>query len=164
MSYRLYKPNSKNTGCAISFYLSFNSGNPDCVFLNMIKQASWDSKKRNGSFSKNVNNPNKTISIKLSINEVGGIINAISSKAEFSGYHRYNDNTTIIKFSTYKKKDGGSAFSLTVTRNSVDKFGLGIENGEAQCIRIYLEECLHRIFEHEIDELQKKSLPPDPNF
>jgi hypothetical protein len=127
----------------------------------MVKQASWDARKKKGSFSKNANNPNKTISVKLSINEVGGVINAITRRSEFSGFHRFNDNTTIIKFAPY---NGKAAFSLSVIRNSADKFGLGVELAEAECIKIYLEQCLRRIFDHEIDALQQKSLPSDPNF
>ena len=42
----IYKPNSKNTGTALSF--NVNGG---AVYLNLIKQSFWDPNTKKGSFS-----------------------------------------------------------------------------------------------------------------
>ena len=72
MIVQYYKPNSKNTGCAFSFDIGANNKNQEpCVYVRAIKQHSWNSKTRTGSFSENAKNPEKSISIKLNEIEVG---------------------------------------------------------------------------------------------
>ena len=168
MAYRLYKPNSKNTGCAASFYLSYDKdADPTCVFLNMVKQYSWNQKKRSGSFAQNAKNPAKTINIKLSINEVGGFIHTLKTGESFSAFHAFGENKTQIKFGTYQKKNGTKAFSLSVVRNSADKFGLGIEPGEGEALLSFLNLCLQTIFLSEMEKLSNKNpkdLGNDPPF
>ena len=143
----LYKPNSKNLGCAFAFNLG-NTGKDKapCVYINAIQQHSWNEKTKNGSFSENAKNPEKTIAIKLNEFELGGLINAIENAAEYKAFHTFDDNKTVISFAPYAKKDGSKAFSLSVTKNSTMKFGIGIETGEAYTLREFFRMALSELF------------------
>ena len=139
MIVQYYKPNSRNTGCAFSFDIGVNNKNQEpCVYIRAVKQFSWNDKTRSGSFSENAKNPEKSISIKLNEIEVGGFIHAIEKYTEFSAFHSYEDNKTSISFKPYQKKDGAKAFSFGVTRNSANKFGIGVEMSEGYML---LEFC-----------------------
>ena len=151
MIVQYYKPNSKNTGCAFSFDIGSNQKNNEpCIYIRAIKQFSWNAEKRTGSFSENSKNPEKSISLKINEIEAGGFINAIENYCEFSAFHSFQDNKTSISFKPYSKKDGTKAFSFGVTRNSANKFGIGVEMSEAygllEFLKIYLQELyLHRL-------------------
>ena len=147
MIVQYYKPNSKNTGCAFSFDIGANNKNQEpCVYVRAIKQHSWNDKTRTGSFSENAKDPDKSISIKLNEIEVGGLIFAIEKYKEFSAFHSYEDNKTSISFKPYKKKDGADAFSFGVTRNSANKFGIGIDMSEAYGLREFLKLYLQELY------------------
>ena len=147
MIVQYYKPNSKNTGCAFSFDIGANNKNQvPCVYVRAIKQHSWNDKPRTGSFSENAKDPDKAISIKLNEIEVGGLIFAIEKYKEFSAFHSYEDNKTSISFKPYKKKDGADAFSFGVTRNSANKFGIGVEMSEAYGLREFLKFYLQELY------------------
>ena len=147
MIVQYYKPNSKNTGCAFSFDIGANNKNQEpCVYVRAIKQHSWNDKTRTGSFSENAKDPDKSISIKLNEIEVGGFIHAIEKYKEFSAFHSYEDNKTSISFKPYKKKDGTEAFSFGVTRNSANKFGIGVEMSEAYGLREFLKFYLQELY------------------
>ena len=147
MIVQYYKPNSKNTGCAFSFDIGANNKNQEpCVYVRAIKQHSLNDKTRTGSFSENAKDPDKSISIKLNEIEVGGLIFAIEKYKEFSAFHSYEDNKTSISFKPYKKKDGADAFSFGVTRNSANKFGIGVEMSEAYGLREFLKFYLQELY------------------
>ena len=155
MIVQYYKPNSKNTGCAFSFDIGSNIKNGEpCVYVRAVKQHSWNQSKRTGSFSENAKDPDKSVSIKLNEVEVGGFIYAIEKYTEFSAFHSFEDNKTQISFKPYKKKDGSDAFSFGVTRNSVNKFGIGVEMSEAYVLREFLTFYLQELY---INRLQKKT-------
>ena len=98
--------------------------------------------------------PDKSVSIKLNEVEVGGFIYAIEKYTEFSAFHSFEDNKTQISFKPYKKKDGSDAFSFGITRNSVNKFGIGVEMSEAYVLREFLTFYLQELY---INRLQKKT-------
>jgi hypothetical protein len=148
----IYRPNSKNTGCACSFYLG-KDGN---VYINAIQQSSWDNNKKIGSFSENAKNPEKSISIKLSIFECGGLIRAIESYEEYNMFHSYKEDKTQISFKTWVKDDEKKtkAFGLSIVRNSTDKFRIPVEYSDAIVIRQFLIFCLNKNF---IENEKKKN-------
>ena len=147
MIVQYYKPNSKNTGCAFSFDIGANNKNQEpCVYVRAIKQHSWNDKTRTGSFSENAKDPDKSISIKLNEIEVGGFIHAIEKYKEFSAFHSYEDNKTSISFNPYKKNDWTEAFSFGVTRNSANKFGIGVEMSEAYGLKEFLKFYLQELY------------------
>jgi len=146
MNLAFYKPNSKNTGCAFSFQLSTKGSKP-ILYVNGIQQFSWNDQTKNGSFKGNKDNPEKNIAIKLNENEMGGLIHAIRTYGEWKAFHSFEDNKTQISWMRYKKKDGGDAFSFSVSRNGNQKFGMGVELSEAEALRVFLEASLVKIFE-----------------
>jgi len=141
MIVQYYKPNSKNTGCAFSFDIGANRKNQEpCVYVRAIKQYSWDASKRTGSFSANAKNPEKSI----------------EKYKDFSAFHSYEDNKTSILFKPYTKKDGTEAFSFGVTRNSSNKFGIGVEMSEAYGLLEFLKFSLQELYMHRLDSNQKQ--------
>ena len=50
MSLSLYKPNSKNTGCAFSFKIGANKNKEPVIYVTAIQQYSWDDAKKAGNF------------------------------------------------------------------------------------------------------------------
>lgn len=150
MNVQFYKPNSKNTGNAFGFRLGKKSSKDDsepCVYITAVQQHSWNDKTKTGSFSANSENPEKSISIKLNENELGGFLYAIETYDEFSAYHSYEDNKTAISLKPYKKNNGAKAFSFSVTRNSANKFGIGLEMSEAYLLAEYFRFVLSELFQ-----------------
>jgi hypothetical protein len=143
----LYKPNSSNTGSAFGFQIGLGSkAKEPNVYITAIQQFSWNDKTKNGSFSENSKNPEKSISLKLNENELGGFIYAIEQYAEFSAFHTYEENKTAISFKPYTKKNGQKAFSFSIIRNSANKFGMGVEMSEAYALCQFFKFALNEIY------------------
>jgi len=148
----IYKPNSSNSGCAFSFKIvekdkEGNNQKPSFL-VQSIKQASWNSQKRTGSFSANAKDPEKNIYFKLGENEIGGMLHAIENYVEFSAYHSYNEDKTQISFKPYTKKNGQKAFSFSVVKNSTLKFGMGVELAEARTLKGLFDLFLFKYFNY----------------
>lgn len=169
---QFYKPNPKNTGCGCSFKISVKD---DCVFVNLIKQSSWDDSKKRGSFAGNAQNPKMSASLKLSSTEVADIISAMRRNSEFNGFHDSPKQVTRIKFSPYMRasKDNPSemnqvGFSMSVSKeskeNAQDKtsFLMGFTFGEAVKLESYFCLSLAKIFENAIQNNDNRSaaIPP----
>ena len=143
----LYKPNSYNTGSAVGFQLGIGSKSKEPnIYITAIQQFSWNEKTKNGSFSENSKNPEKSISLKLNEFELGGFIYAIERYTEFSAFHTYEENKTAISFKPYTKKNGQKAFSFSITRNSANKFGIGVEMSEAYSLCQFFKFALNEIY------------------
>lgn len=159
MSFQVYKPNSKNTGCAFNFYI-MNAGQKrePSLFIGGIKQFSWDAKTRLGSFDQNKDKPEKNINVKFNEFEAGEILSSLKNRYEWSTIHVFEDNKTSIKFSPWdkpkevynnatKKKDTITipAFGIVFTRNGSDTFRIPVEPGEVERIISLLESYLKRL-------------------
>ena len=164
---QFYKPNSKNTGCGCSFRYSAKD---DCVFVNLIKQASWDDSKKRGSFAANAQNPKASCALKLSSTEMADIISAIRRNGEFSGFHDSAKQVTRIKFAPYNRanKDNpqqmvqvGYSFSISKEskENAQDKnsFLMGFTFGEGVKIESYFSYSLAKSFEKAMLEQDNRS-------
>ena len=144
-----YKPNAKVTGTACSFW--FNN-EENTFFSSMIKQDSWDSGKRTGSFVKNKKNPKATVIVKFSPTEVAGIIDSIETNREFSTYHSSQNQITKIKFCPYMRDDDQIGFSYTINKenkeDSTDKSGfvIGFKFPEGRLLKQYLINALNKSF------------------
>jgi len=139
---QFYKPNAKNTGTACSFWLNRDGS----VMSSMIKQASWDSKKRIGSFAKNKDNPKGRVITKLSRTEVGGVLDSLESNREFSAYHQSQNQVLQIKFCPYLRDGNQVGFSFSINKqekeDSTAKTGFIIP--EARLLRHDLENFLDK--------------------
>ena len=156
MIVQYYKPNSKNTGCAFSFDIGSNQKNNEpCIYIRAIKQFSWNNERRTGSFSENSKNPEKSVSLKINEIEAGGFINAIENYCDFSAFHSFQDNKTSISFKPYRKKDGTKAFSFGITRNSANKFGIGVEMSEAYGLLEFLKVFLQELYLYRLQKTKE---------
>jgi len=138
MNLQIYKPNSKNQGCAISFQISHKPNSEPQFYVNCIAQHSWNDQTKTGSFAESRINPSKTIAIKFNEFELGEIINAFQQKTSYSTFHSSEASKTQIKLAPYDKTKGTgeyvikyTAFGLSFTRNGVDTFKIPLEPGEA---------------------------------
>lgn len=153
---QLYKPNSKNTGNAFGFRLGVQGKSEEpCLYMTAIQQHSWNQKTRSGSFSGNSKNPEKSLSVKFNESELGGFIYAIENYDKYNVFHSFEDNKTSISLSTYTKKDGTKAFSFSLTRNSANKFGIGLEMSEAYLLAQYFKFVLNKIFTYRTNFMSK---------
>lgn len=176
MSISIYKPNSKNTGCAFSFRYGVQKNGEPCLFVNSIKQYSWDETKKTGNFSANSDDPSKNLSIKFNEFECGSIISSLKNRYEYNTFHNYEDNKTTIKFSPWDKQIKISslnqstkkfeekmqtipAFGISITRNGTDTFKIPLEPGEIEVIYLFIESIINRTIsfriKNQIDNLKK---------
>ena len=158
MNVAIYKPNSKNTGCAFSFQIS-TQGKLPVFYVNAILQYSWDDKKKTGSFIKNKDSADKNVSFKLNDFELGEILSSITSRIPWNGYHSFNDNTTTIRFAPWDKprkikgKDGqdqtfsSPAFGISVTRNGNQNYRIALEPGESEVLKKLIERYFQVVFD-----------------
>ena len=148
---QFYKPNPKVTGTACSFWLNEDGS----IMSSMIKQDSWNDQKRIGSFSKNKGNPQKSVIVKFSPSELGGIIDAMERNESFSAYHSSKDQITKINFGPYvsKKDNKQVGFSYSINKeekqDSTNKIGfvIGFNFGEGRYLKEFLLEVLRGGFD-----------------
>tara|TARA_R100000008_G_scaffold86474_2_gene79771 strand:- start:3320 stop:3889 length:570 start_codon:yes stop_codon:yes gene_type:complete len=170
MSLSLYKPNAKNTGAGFSFQIGLNHKTGESVlYVKAIKQHSWDSTKKQGYFQKNIGNPDKNITIKFNEYEIGNLIYSLRSRVEYTTFHTFNDDKTIIKLAPWDRKAKKSvkneetgawedewitvpSHALSFNRNGNQLFGITIDPGEAATITEYLKVVLKRIFHERADK------------
>ena len=128
---QFYKPNAKNTGCSCTF--TFNH-KEQSMFASLMRQFSWDSQKRRGSFAGNKDNPKAKTSIKFNHSEAAGVVDAIESNRKFSAYHSSSAQVTRIEFSPYERDGSQLGFTLKVGReakdDSTDKSPTSLFGGE----------------------------------
>jgi len=177
MNVSIYKPNSKNNGSAFSFQISTQGKSP-VLYVNAIQQYSWDDNKKTGSFIKNKEVDDKNVSFKLNDFELGEILSSIKSRVPWNGYHKFNDNTTTIRFTPWDKprkikgKDGeeqtfsSPAFGFSVTRNGNQNYRIALEPGEVEVLRLLIEKYFQVVFaaraQAEEDYKNNNSKRPSP--
>ncbi len=172
---QVYKPNKNNNGFAFSFSMGDDkrTGEP-VLYISAIAQHSWDEKKRIGSFMENKDKPEKNLNLKFNEFECGAIVSCLKNRYEYNTFHKFEDNKTTIKFSPWdkvskikkfnpstKNYDDTSqtvpAFGISITKNSNNTFKLPLEPGEAECLRLLIENIISRIHDF---RLAKNSFSP----
>lgn len=148
MNLHFYKGNPKITGTACSFQVYNGS-----LFVNFIKQFSWDESKKLGSFRENMNNPEKTGKFKFSAVEAGSIVDAINRNIEYKFYHTSPNSTAMGKFCPYINKEGvkiGYSFSVSKEQkgDTVNKtsFLIGFTFGEAVLLKQFILKYIDSTF------------------
>ena len=162
MMIQFYKPNPKNTGSACSFFLT-----PDgSIMSSMIKQDSWDAKRKRGSFSKNKDNPKAKALTKYSQTEAAAIVDAIERNVEWSAYHSSQHQIVKIGFGPYVVSSGEQkGFSYSINKeakeDSTDKVGcvIGLTFPEARLLKEYLCAVLQKTFENTAAPAENNSRP-----
>lgn len=150
----IYKPTPKLTGCACSFNLSEKDS---CFFIQFIKQKTWNEKTRVGSFEKD--DPTKKASGKFAALEITGIIDALESDREYSGFHSSENQTVRFAVKPYVDKAGirvgfSFYFSKEEKEDSTKKlsFVIGLKFNEARRIVQHLLFLLDKL-----DQSQEKT-------
>ena len=146
MSLPFYKPNSKNQGSALNINIS-NPGNKEpTLFINMIRQFSWNNKK--ASFAGNKDQPEHTVNMKINHIECGSIISSIENRHEFSAFHTFNDSSTTLNFSPWDQPSRSSKYNPSTKQQEpsgdiLPSFGLSLKKGSFSPIKIPLSpgEC-----------------------
>jgi len=153
MNLSLYKPNSKNSGCAFNFSVGLGNKGLPALYASAIQQHSWDPKSKTANFSNNKEDPDKNINVKFNEWEVGAIISAFRNRYEYSTYHTFDENSTSIKFTPWDKsqktKDGTQtipAFGMVFTRNGNQVFRLPLEPGEVETLKCLFKRYLNELF------------------
>ena len=136
--------NKTNTGGAL--FVSFNS-KEQAIYYRIIKQTGWDEKTSKPSFTGGT-----VINLKLSADEAGEVIHAVSGHTACKFYHQFNGEATSGSFSYWEKeytdKSGkpakSSGFGLSVRKGEVQaKIGLSL--GASERLSQYLQFALDHI-------------------
>lgn len=152
MQYKLYKPNSKNSGCAMAFQLGKNKDGSPCFFVNAVLQAKWNDQYKTGSFKENAKNPEKSCVVKMNTNEAGEILSSIRSRIPVDFFHKTDKGSTVIKFTPWdkdRKIKGHSgeetykspAFGFAIIKGS-SSFKIALEAGETEVLAAFMEELI----------------------
>ena len=152
MQYQLYKPNLKNSGCAMSFQLGKEKDGSPCFFVNSVLQARWNDQNKTGSFKENAKNPEKSCVVKMNTNEAGEILSSIRSRIPVDFFHKTDKGSTIIKFTPWDKDrkvkghNGDEtykspAFGFTIIKGS-SSFKIALEAGETEILAAFMEELI----------------------
>lgn len=162
MMIQFYKPNPKNTGSACSFFMTADGS----IMSSMIKQDSWDAKRKRGSFSKNKDNPKAKALTKYSQTEAAAIIDSIERNEEWSAYHSSQNQVVKIKFGPYVTSGGEQkGFSYSINKegkeDSTDKVGciIGLTFPEARLLKEFLCGVLQKTFENAAAPVENNSRP-----
>jgi hypothetical protein len=155
MKYQIYKPNSKNTGCAMNFSIGTAKDGSPSLYIGAILQSGWNDQTKTGSFSGNTKDPNKSGNFKMNANEAGEILSSFKTRIPSVFFHKYNEDTTIIKFTPWDKdkkvktQNGeetyvSPAFGISISKNSSSNFKLALEAGETEVLSVLLKEFIAR--------------------
>lgn len=137
MPLEFYSPKSDiSRGGAL--FVTFNSKDAN-VTLTVLSQTGWNAETKKGSFK-----GGQRANIKLSKDEIGALIYAISNKTAFKFYHQYEGRVTSGSFSFYEKDDR-AGFGLIVDKDNT-KFKVGLGLGSAETLKTFLLFSLHHMF------------------
>lgn len=151
MKYSIYKPNSKNTGCAAAFQITEDKEGKTIMFLNAIQQASWDDARKVGSFAANMKDPEKTTSVMFNLTECGAMLYAFNSRTPKQFYHKTSKGTKSVTLSPWDKqvktKVKGQdiehishAFGLSINVDGSKNFSIPLDPGEIENIKALITQ------------------------
>jgi hypothetical protein len=159
-----YKANPKSTGSACSFKADTKLDSSKGVYVEFIKQISWNAEKRTGSFK-----GGEQAALKFSINEVGDMLNALEKNVpafpqfnkDAGAYHKSPTGSASIRFCPYIDSKTGEqrGFSLSVSKKEDGKdkkFVIGFTFAEMVVLREFLKWTLDRIFTAQHSAEKKK--------
>lgn len=106
-------------GAGGALFVTFNSKDQS-VFYRVIKQTGWNEQTSKPSFAGGA-----VINVKLSLDEVGEFIHAISGHDACKFYHSFNKEVTTGNFAYYEKEFNGKTGPVK-TRG----FGFSVKKGE----------------------------------
>ena len=146
---QFYKPNSKTTGSACSFWCKADDS---AIFGSFIKQSGWNTQTKTGSFKANKENPNASTQFKFNQTEICAILDTIDTNRPFSAYHSTPKQVTKFNFKPYIKGEEQVGFSYSVNKEDKEdstskaNFIIGLNYGEARLLKEYLISSLGSMF------------------
>ena len=160
---QFYKPNTKNTGSACSF--SYNKKDK-ALWVNFIKQASWNNETKNGTFKGS--GPDKKANSKFSVTELAGLVHAIETNGEYGGFHGTKERNTTFKFCPYVRDGDQVGFSFSLNQNNSQEgikksFIIGFNFAEGRMLKEYALTVLNNYFTDSIEESQYGTSHPPAN-
>jgi len=163
---QFYKPNAKCTGSSCTFTFKHED---KAMFASLMKQHSWDSNKRRGSFAGNKNNPKAQVSVKFSMTESAGIMDCIERNKSMSAYHSNAKQVTKINFSPYIPKGKGEQLGFTLSVNKEAKedstdtatFLIGFNFHEARLLKEYISYHLGECFKVDLAKYPQAQRQPE---
>lgn len=147
MKVEFYKPNRSATGTACSFEYKLESGD---LFLNFVKQATWDDATRKGTFHKD--DKTKKGACKFTETEIAGLILAIEdADRPLDFVHKSNNgaSTSMLKFTPYVKDGVDKGMSLSLLNSTAEEkksFLMGFTHPEKRQLKAFFEEVLRQKF------------------
>ena len=142
MRLTVYKPNRANKGSACSFNV-YEDGDDSCVYAEIIRQVSWDDKKKTGSFR-----DGEKVSVKFNWKELCSLKRALGKNREKSFFHAFGDSQTQIFFKKYVKDDEQVGFSFSIKQGD-ESFYIGFDFDEVAALIEWLDRALDQIYEAE---------------
>lgn len=134
-SISFYKPNTQNKGAAIQFQFGTKE-NDYGLYVSIIKQFSWNTESKRGSFSENSKNPIKNKKIKLNNVEASAMCRVLMSDCEkWSTVHKNETKTTSINFSHYIKDNAKLGYGLSISEKNAESFMIGFNNDEGYLLK-----------------------------
>lgn len=156
---KLFKPNSRNTGSLLVFKLGYNKSNDKssgyCLFMEIVKQASWDQATKRASFAENVSRPDTSLIIKLNEIEMGALLAAVESGIEHKGFHQINskgvNKVTQFSFTPSNTDDNREGLFISVLKDKVYKFNVTLNVAECKYLRTFIQSCFSKINAFDIE-------------
>ena len=154
---QFYKPNSKSTGSACSFSYSKKD---KALWVNFIKQASWNDKTKSGTFKGS--GPDKKANSKFSVTELAGLVHAIETNGEYGGFHGTRERNTTFKFCPYVRDGDQVGFSFSLNQNNSQEgikksFIIWFNFAEGRMLKQYALTVLNNYFMGCIEESESYS-------
>lgn len=136
------KPTKSVQGSWVTFNLTKDQDEDkkNGFYVNMLKQAGWNSQTNNGTFKENVNNPDKHKRIKLSENDIAETLLVLDSggKKKWSTVHQ---GKTPIFIEPFIRQEAHVGYLIKLG-------GIGIALNFAETLRLkeYLKLTLQQIY------------------
>lgn len=148
---QFYKPNPKCSGSACNFSVT-SSGKGQGIYVEMIKQKSWDEAQKTGKFDKEYK-----INLKFGEHEIAEmmVINQ-RQKGSVKFFHTSDAGAAQISYGVYNDKDGNpKGIALGVSKGD-KKLSIPFTFGEAVLLNEWFRFALSRIFTADFAEAKKK--------
>lgn len=150
---KFFKPNAKCMGSACSFSVT-STGKGKGIYVEIIKQKSWDDKAKTGTFDSSKENK---INLKFTPSEIAEMMIVCQrQKGAVKLFHNTGEITSSIQFYVYNKKDTDipAGIALSVSKGE-KKASVPFTFGEAFLLYNWLQFALNRIFAADYAEQKK---------
>lgn len=139
LSTTFFKPNPKSTGALIQFRTAFSEKSESYeTYFTIVKQVSWDSERKVGSFKSE--DKDNSVAIKVNLIELGSFIYSIRNNESYSTVHKSSEGMTSIKFGPFTRGDS-SMFGFSISK-SKQKYSVSLTMQEAEVFNIFCQNAV----------------------